>query len=371
MKRNVLAIVGLIGALSIVGCSSAGSEGSSTGSAGSSTGSSVSSPSDSSSAEAPTSAGSSDTASEDATTSGSGGTEAPLPATKLTLVESQQHAISMWGADVAGELGMWRDGLTVDISQSDKGVEILAAGQADMAISSPNRFIGAILNGLDATIIGPTVDVTPLYMAVSPKVNASSIKTMPKGLKVGITAYGSTSHYAMVRLAEALGWSEKDYQFVVLGGLDAIEAGMQSGAINAFLWSSVPVYTLQAQGYAKVLGSVSDILGENPGDVIVATNSAIAAHPEAIHAFCEGFYGANQRMKDNPDEASALLEKWGTDKDVVQIAIDTQIPSTSTSPEMDDAAIAGMADATRFTIEDAAHITDDQVKSMYRSCYDL
>ncbi len=289
----------------------------------------------------------------------------------VKLVESQQYAISMWGADVADELGMWKDGLNVEISVSEKGVEIMAAGQADLAITSPNRFIGAIDQGLEATIVGPTVDVTPLYVAVGDKVPASKIEDLPKGTKFGISAFGSTGHYATVKVAQSLGWEESDYELVLLGGLPAIQAGIKRGVIDAFLWSSVPVYTMEAEGHAKVLGSAAEMIGANPGDVIVASNEVIKRNPGAVRAFCEGFYAANSRMIDNPDEAAGLLKKWGVDESVIDIAVDTQIPNISTDAGLTDEQIVGMADATRFTVDDAKNVSDDAVKAMYRSCDSL
>lgn len=302
--------------------------------------------------------------------------ESPAPTNKaelgtLKLVESQQYAISLWGADVAQELGMWPDGLSVDISVGEKGVEIMAAGQADLAITSPNRFIGAIKNGLEATIVGPTVEVTPLYLAVRANSPATKMSELSKGTKFGISSFGSTGHYATVKVAESLGWKESDYQLVKLGGLPEIQAGIKSGAVDAFLWSSVPVYTMEAQGQAKVLGSVEQAMGANPGDVIVASNAAIKRNSAAVRAFCEGFYKANQRMIDNPDQATELLKKWGVSESVIPIALKTQLPQTSTDASLTDEQIAGMADATRFTIESAKDVSDKDVKGMYRSCDSL
>lgn len=290
------------------------------------------------------------------------------PVGTLTMVEGNQYSISQWGADVAQELGMWPDGLKVNISVSEKGTEILAAGKADIAVASPARFIGAIHQGLDASIVGATMPGIPLYVAVAPNNPAEKITDLKKGIRIGISAFGSTGQYVAAMIAKKQGWSSNDYKLVVLGNLQGLEAGLKKGVIDTFFWSSIPVYTMQKEGDAKVIGNAADIVGPSINNVIVVLNSTIEKNPAAVRAFCDGFYAANKKTVEDTDLAKQLLAKWGTKADVIPIAIDTQLPDISTNPEITDAQIDGMADATRFTVSTAKDVTNDEVKKMYRSC---
>lgn len=289
---------------------------------------------------------------------------------ELHVITSEEYDLPMIGAEAAEALGLYEEsGLNVRLTVSQDAAQALASGDADIAIASPNRFIGAIEKGLPAKIVGPTIDVWGHYIIVGKEVGVTSVDQW-KGGKIGVSSFGSAGHYAGVKLAETLGWSKSDFEVVPVGDLEGLMAALRSGTIDGFMWSAEAAYTLEHEGVADILGTVGDIIGPNPLDVIAVTDKAIEERPEDVKQFCADYYEAQRQFKEDPELAASTYEQWGEDSEVLPDILESGLPLLSTSSEISDEMLANMAEATTFTI-DGSEITPEEVAEMYVDCSSL
>jgi ABC-type nitrate/sulfonate/bicarbonate transport system substrate-binding protein len=288
----------------------------------------------------------------------------------LRVITSAEYDLSMIGAEAAHELGLFEEsGLDVKLMVSQDAAQALASGDADIAIASPNRFIGAIEKGLPAKIVGPTIDIWGQYIIVRSDLNLKSVDDWEGG-KIGVSNFGSAGHYSGVKLAQTLGWSESDYEIVPVGDLNGLMAALRSGSIDAFMWSAHASFTLEHEGAAHILGNVGETIGPNPLDVITATDKALEERPEDIKQFCSDYYAAQKMFKEDEQLAADTFKKWGKDSKVMPDILDSGLPVLSTTSEITPEMIANMADATTFTI-DGSKVTADAVAKMYVDCSSL
>ncbi len=288
----------------------------------------------------------------------------------LRVITSDEYDLSMIGAEAADELGLFEEsGLDVKLMVSQDAAQALASGDADIAIASPNRFIGAIEQGLPAKIVGPTIDIWGQYIIVRDDLGIDNVEDW-KGGKIGVSSFGSAGHYSGVKLAQTLGWSESDYEIVPVGDLSGLMAALRSGSIDAFMWSAQAAFTLEHEGEAHILGNVGETIGPNPLDVITVTEKALKERPEDIKQFCSDYYEAQKMFKEDEQLAADTFKKWGQESEVMPDILDSGLPVLSTSSEITPEMIANMADATTFTI-DGSEITPDDVAEMYVDCSTL
>ena len=287
----------------------------------------------------------------------------------VTVVTTAKYDVSTIGAEAGLELKTFGD-LPVKVTIAEDATSALASGDADVALASPNRFIGAIQKGLDAKIVGPTLGVWDQYIIARTDVDADTIQDW-KGGKIGISSFGSAGDYSAEKVASELGWDKSAYTIVPLGGLDALEAALRSGTIDAFAWSGQSAFALKDEGVAKVLGSVKDIVGPSPLDVLAVSGKMIKDDPDKVKQFCDGYYAAQKKFQDDPSLAeSTYRDKWNDEDEALPDILKAGLPTLSTSPDITDDMFANMADATNFTI-DGAHVTADDVKGMYVNCDSL
>lgn len=301
----------------------------------------------------------------------SAGAENPDDLGTLKVIETSQYDVPMIGADAATELGLWDKSLKVQIAVGEHLGEALATGDADIGIGSPNRVIGAITQGLEATIVGATIPWWDQYIVASNESGATKPEDL-KGSTFGISSFGSAGHYSTVTLAQSLGWSKDDYKIVTMGNLNGLNAGLKNGTIDAFLWSAFPAYTLEESKDAKVIGSVRDLVGPNPLDVIVVRTETLENRPQAVKAFCDGYYDAVKTLQDDPKKAQDLfVNKWGKDPVVTPKVIEEELSLLSKDGKITDEMLENMMDATKFTVEGTDSLDMDTMRGIYKHCGDL
>jgi ABC-type nitrate/sulfonate/bicarbonate transport system substrate-binding protein len=291
----------------------------------------------------------------------------------IRVMISTRFNLPMIGSDAAEELGIFDEmGLPVENLEGQDVPQGLASGDIDVGLASPNRFIGAILEGLDATIVGPTVDVWDQYIIVRSDLGIEDVDELEPGMSIGISSFGSAGHYSGEALAEQLGWDEGDYEVVTLGDLDGLLAGLRQGTIDMFMWSAQAAFTLQEEGHANLLGNVGEFIGPNPLDVIIVSNRTIEERPEAVRAFCEGFYEGQRRFKEDRDLATdTFVNEWGYEPDITPAIIESGAEYLSTDDTITDEMLENMAEATVFTIDGVDELSGSDVDDMYTPCSEL
>jgi ABC-type nitrate/sulfonate/bicarbonate transport system substrate-binding protein len=304
---------------------------------------------------------------DDDSAGGGGGSSEPL-----RVITSEKYDLPMIGADAGNHLGIFDEkGLDVEVLAGQDAAQGLASGDVDIAIASPNRFIGGILEGLEATLVGPTIDVWGQYVIVRDDLEGVEKTEDLTGGRWGVSSFGSAGHFSVQKLADELGWAEGDYEIVTLGDLEGLQASLRNGTIDGFAWSAQAAFGLEEEGQARVIGNVGDVIGPTPLDVIAVSNKAIEERPEDIRAFCEGFYEAQKRFKEDPELAEkTFIEDWDFDPAVTPRILEAGLPLLSTSSEMSDEMFDNMAEATVFTI-DGAETNGDDVAGMYTNCSEL
>lgn len=291
---------------------------------------------------------------------------------KLKVIETDQYDVPMAGADAAQELGLWKGtSLSVQIGVGEQLGQALASGDTDVAIGSPNRIIGAITQGLDAKIVGPTIGSWDQYIVASKKSGATKPADL-KGGKFGISSFGSAGDYSTAKLAESLGWKKSDYKEVTMGNLQGLEAGLKNGTIDAFLWSAFPAYTLQKSGDAKVLGSVRDDIGPNPLDVIAVNGKTLKERPRAVKAFCDGYYKAVRTLQADPKKTQDMfVKKWDKDPKVTPQVIHSELGLLSKNGTITDPMMKNMIDATKYTVQGTKSLDMNTMHGLYKNCDSL
>lgn len=288
----------------------------------------------------------------------------------IKMLLGEQYSLPEIGTDAALDQNLFAGtGLDVKVVLGDQGPQALATGDADVTSGSPNRIVGAILSGLDVKIVGPTITAWDQYLIVG-KTSKAKTPAELKGSKFGISAFGSAGDYSATKLATSQGWSKSDYSLVTLGSLKGLIAGLKNGTIDAFAWSAGPAYTAEQQGYGRVVGSVRDFIGPSPLDVLAVSGKDIKERPDAVKAFCKGYYQAQDNLKGDPAATERLLLKGGIDKAIVGKVISSELKLIASSPEMSDELINGMAESTRATTKSGPGktVTADQVKAMTLPC---
>lgn len=272
----------------------------------------------------------------------------------VRLVMSEGNSVPFIAADAGNLLGAWDDkGITVEtIAATSSTVgPTMAAEQADISLQAGNKAAADIIAGLDAKLVAGCVLPWDQFLVASDESGASEAADL-KGKTFGISGFGSAGHFATLKTAESLGWSEGDYKIVQMGDLDGILAGLESGTIDAFIWSLEPALTAEQEGFGKVLGSVADMVGPNAFEAFSVRTEFAEDHPEAVKAFFEGYFEAVEELQANPEKAVQIVqEEWKNDPYVAERSVEEIVPLLSTDGVIPEENLQGLGEAVQLTVD--------------------
>ncbi len=272
-------------------------------------------------------------------------------AADLGSVTVAQSAIKMEyvGAELGQELGVWEDrGLTVENLSGVQGtgavVQVMAAGEVDMAWMGGSGAANAIVSGLDGKIIAEiSRDWRNVVVIAGADSGIESLEDL-EGATMGYSSAGSVTDNSIRILAEEYGWERgTDIFDAQIGALPELTAALTAGSIDAFAWSTEPGFQLEEQGEGQIIGNLGELAGDTMYDVLVATNSMIAERPEVIEAYLEGVFETIAYMKDNPEETIAFqMELFDMTEFVVRSTYEQSIDNLSDDGLAPDANIEGV-----------------------------
>lgn len=305
-------------------------------------------------------------ADEDGATDGA--TEEPASVEDLgtvTVALSVPESVPFLPADIGPELGKFEEcGVTVEniTGESSTVGRSLAAGEADIALQFGTRAVGEIMQGIPAKVVAGQENPWSQVIVVSDELAEQGIETADdirnlgaEGLSFGISSFGSAGHLSVLRLAEALDWTEgQEYEIVPLGGVNEITAGLESGAIDAFTWSREVAYTMESRGVGHVIEDiVAEAVGPTIFEAFVASNQFIEERPEALKAYFECYFDFVEELKANPDRVREIaVDTWGKDPEAVDQTMMQIIEDWSDDGSATDAQLQGLADGAVFQNEE-------------------
>lgn len=204
----------------------------------------------------------------------------------------------------------WSD-MTGGTGQMIRGLE---TGSIDIAVLLTEGITKAILQGLDAKILGVYV-VSPLNWGVHVPVE-SEIET-PEDVAdqtFAISRYGSGSHLMAYVMADQHGWDLEHLKFNVIGDVYGGLWALENNEAQAFLWEKYTTFPFVEQGKCRHVG---DVVTPWPCFVIAVRNE-IALEYEGL--LKQMFRIVNERaleMKKNPDVAEIISWRYNLRMDQV------------------------------------------------------
>ena len=225
---------------------------------------------------------------------------------------------------VAETRGFFKDeGLEVEINDFGGGarsVQALLDGSVDVVAGAYEHTIRMQNKGQDVRAVIELGRYPGIVLAVK-KDQAGTIKSAAdlKGMKIGVTAPGSSTNFFVNFLMAKAGAKPSDAAFIGIGaGLPAVGA-IKRGEIDAIANLDPVISRLEADGDIVVLndsrtteGTRAIFGGSNPAAVVYLKNDFIEKNPNTVQAVVNAFYKALKWLeKASPDEvAKAVPEAY-------------------------------------------------------------
>ncbi len=260
-----------------------------------------------------------------ATTLGTGAAlAAGLPAraqgTAITLGVGGKPLLYYLPLTLAERLGFFKEqGLNVTINDfggGAKSLQALVGGSVDVVTGAYEHTMRMQTKGQDIRAVIELGRYPGIVLALR-KDKAAAYKTAAdlKGLKIGVTAPGSSTHFFAMFLMAKAGIQPTDASFIGIGGGPSAVAAIKKGEIDGLSHLDPVISKLEMDGDVAVVadtrttaGNEKIFGGSNPAAVLYAKQDYIAKNPETMQKLTNAFYKTLKWIeKATPDQIAETV----------------------------------------------------------------
>jgi sulfonate transport system substrate-binding protein len=207
---------------------------------------------------------------------------------------------------LAERRGHFKDyGLTIATSDFEGGaqsLEALLAGSVDVVAGAYEHTLYTQARGQDIRAVIELGRFPGVVLAVGKDRPFKSHADL-KGMKIGVTAPGSSSHFFVLYLMAKAALAPADATFVGVGGGPAAVDAMKAGDIDAISNLDPVITRLQQDGAIRIIAdsrfprvNYEIFGGTNPAAVLYAKQEFIAANPNTVQALVNAFYTRSLKL---------------------------------------------------------------------------
>ena len=263
---------------------------------------------------------------------------------KVRLAVGGQAALYYLPLVVTQRLGLFREaGVEVDISDfagGSRALQALVGGSADVVTGAFDHTIQMQAKNQPVVALVELGQFPGFVLALlNAKAAAYRSPADLKGMKIGVTAPGSSIHFMALQLMAKSGLKPDDASFLGVGATTTAVAAVKRGEIDAIVNTDPAVALLQREGLIKIVadtrtrdGTREVYGGIYPAAVMYTPPAFIDKNPHTVQALVNAFVRGLAFMRSHsPEEVEAVVpEEYALgDKPLYVQAIKNSLPMFS------------------------------------------
>lgn len=208
------------------------------------------------------------------------------------------------GLWVAKEIGAFEKyGLVADLVYIASGsvtVQAMMGGDVHLAIGASNAVVSAILRGAPLVAVGSVANRPGMVLWVQPEITKPD---QLQGKILGISRFGSTTHFLMNMALEKYGLKDK-VKIQPLGGVPEMEAAFRAGMIAG------AVLSMRPGPKAKVLVDLPDLGIPYSMNLLAVKRDYYKASPKTVEGMLKAYIEGMAALTTKKEEALKALAKY-------------------------------------------------------------
>jgi ABC-type nitrate/sulfonate/bicarbonate transport system substrate-binding protein len=196
-----------------------------------------------------------------------------------------------------------------------------------------------------------------------------TVKTVAdlKGKKVGVSTVGSVTSWIVSEVSRQNGWGFDGVTQVPIGDDATRIAALRTKSIDAAIVNLAVALNFVQRGEGRVLLRFNDLLKDFHVHVIFASDKAIAAKPETLGRFLQGWFETIAFMRANkPETVRIAKDIMGTDATTAGLIYDELMPMFSDTGKFEPKALAVLS---RSFVEMKTLPSEPDMKTLYTEAF--
>jgi NitT/TauT family transport system substrate-binding protein len=289
-----------------------------------------------------------------------GTTHAQTPEKKqVTLAVGGKTSLYYLPLTIAERLGHFKEqGLDVTINDFRGGaqsLQALAGGSVDVVTGAYEHTIRMQAKGQDVRALIELGRFPGIVLGIrKDRANAYKSPADLKGMKIGVSAPGSSTNFFVMYLLAKAGLKPTDASYIGVGIGPSVIAAVIKGEIDAVSNLEPMMTKLELEGQIKVVadtrteeGTRAIFGGSNPAAVLYAKQDFIARNPNTVQALVNAFYKTLKWLESaTPEQVTATVpeEYWLGDRALYTAAVKANKPAYSVTGVIPAAGIKSASD---------------------------
>jgi len=289
---------------------------------------------------------------------------------QITLGVGGKTALYYLPLTIAERLGHFKEqGLDVTINDFRGGaqsLQALAGGSVDVVAGAYEHTIRMQAKGQDVRALIELGRFPGIVLGIrKDRANAYKSPADLKGMKIGVSAPGSSTNFFVMYLLAKAGLKPTDASYIGVGIGPSVIAAVIKGEIDAISNLEPMMTKLELQGQIKVVadtrteeGTRAIFGGSNPAAVLYAKQDFIARNPNTVQALVNAFCKTLKWLESaTPEQVTATVpeEYWLGDRALYTAAVKANKPAYSVTGVIP---AAGMRSASDMLVA-----FDDELKN--------
>jgi NitT/TauT family transport system substrate-binding protein len=260
---------------------------------------------------------------------------------QITLGVGGKTALYYLPLTIAERLGHFKEqGLEVTINDFRGGaqsLQALAGGSVDVVTGAYEHTIRMQAKGQDVRAVIELGRFPGIVLGVrKDRANAYKSPADLKGMKIGVSAPGSSTNFFVMYLLAKAGLKPTDASYIGVGIGPSVIAAVLKGEIDAMSNLDPMMTKLELDGQIKVVadsrteeGTRAIFGGSNPAAVLYAKQDFIARNPNTAQALVNAFYKTLKWLESaTPEQVTATVpeEYWLGDRALYTAAVKASKP---------------------------------------------
>jgi NitT/TauT family transport system substrate-binding protein len=239
--------------------------------------------------------------------------------TKVRLAVGGQSALYYLPLTVTDRLGYFKDeGLAVEISDlagGSKALQALIGGSADVVAGAFDHTIQMQAKKQPITAVVQLGRFPGFVLALTgPKAASYKGPADLKGMKIGVTAPGSSTHFMALHMMAQAGLKPDDASFVGVGAGSTAVAAAKRGEIDALVSVDPVINLLESENAIKIVADTRTLEGTRqvyggiyPAAVLYLTPAYAQSNPKTVQSLVNAFVRGLKWIASHPAEDIAKV----------------------------------------------------------------
>jgi NitT/TauT family transport system substrate-binding protein len=228
----------------------------------------------------------------------------------LHVGKASMTASATLPVDVGMKLGIFAkhalDVELVNFEGSSKMHQAMVAGNIDIGVGAGPEMVLVAKGSPELAVCDADPAPTFLGIAVAEDSPIQTVEQL-KGKKISVSSVGGLTYWLALELARKEGWGPDGITMVAIGNASSsVVAALRTHIVDASYTSTALAFLLEEKHEGRLLVPASKYAGHVGGGMIFATDSLIAARPDAVRRFLAGWLETVAYMRQHRTETIAI-----------------------------------------------------------------